>query len=126
VPSGAVGWDWVGMNLDQGGALTAFRLRRADGTSLYAGGSYAHRAQRRGIFAPQEVAFTPQRAWKSPLTQTSYPVQWTPADASGTLHRSGLLDAQELDTRTGPVYWERPERAARRIAAPPSAWATSK
>ena len=34
----AVGWDWIGMNLDDGSALTAFRLRRADGTALWAGG----------------------------------------------------------------------------------------
>ena len=35
-----VGWDWIGMNLDDGGALTAFRLRRRDGTPLWAGGSH--------------------------------------------------------------------------------------
>ena len=29
----AVGWDWIGMNLDDGSALTAFRLRREDGTA---------------------------------------------------------------------------------------------
>uniref|UniRef100_UPI002479BDC5 lipocalin-like domain-containing protein n=1 Tax=Variovorax paradoxus TaxID=34073 RepID=UPI002479BDC5 len=29
----AVGWDWIGMNLDDGGALTAFHLRRADGSA---------------------------------------------------------------------------------------------
>ena len=33
----AVGWDWIGMNLDDGGALTAFRLRRADGSSAVGG-----------------------------------------------------------------------------------------
>ena len=42
---GAVGWDWIGINLDDGSALTAFRLRRADGCALWAGGS--HRAGRR-------------------------------------------------------------------------------
>ena len=31
----AVGWDWIGMNLHDGGALTAFRLRRADGSTLW-------------------------------------------------------------------------------------------
>ena len=106
VPSGAVGWDWVGMNLDQGGALTAFRLRRADGTSLYAGGSYRAPGAATWDFAPQEVAFMPQRAWKSPLTQTSYPVQWTLQTPQGRYTVRALLDAQELDTRTGPVYWE--------------------
>ncbi|MDQ2929140.1 MAG: carotenoid 1,2-hydratase, partial [Pseudomonadota bacterium] len=36
----AVGWDWIGMNLDDGAALTAFRVRRADGTTLWTGGSF--------------------------------------------------------------------------------------
>ncbi len=36
----AVGWDWIGMNLDDGSALTAFQLRRADGSALWAGGSF--------------------------------------------------------------------------------------
>ncbi|WP_083748557.1 carotenoid 1,2-hydratase, partial [Pelomonas sp. KK5] len=36
----AVGWDWAGLNLDDGGALTLFRLRRADGSQHWAGGSW--------------------------------------------------------------------------------------
>ena len=36
----AVGWDWIGMNLEDGSALTAFRLRRADGSALWDGGSW--------------------------------------------------------------------------------------
>ena len=36
----AVGWDWIGMNLDDGSALTAFRLRRKDGSTLWDGGSF--------------------------------------------------------------------------------------
>ncbi len=50
----AVGWDWIGMNLDDGSALTAFQLRRQDGTPLWAGGSFrtaggaaCHRRRRR-------------------------------------------------------------------------------
>ncbi|MBE0475476.1 carotenoid 1,2-hydratase, partial [Rhodoferax sp.] len=35
----AVGWDWIGMNLLDGSALTAFRLRTKDGAALWAGGS---------------------------------------------------------------------------------------
>ncbi len=45
LPAGAVGWDWIGINLADGGALTAFRLRRADGSAVWAGGS--HRASQR-------------------------------------------------------------------------------
>jgi predicted secreted hydrolase len=33
---GAVGWDWLGINLDDGGALMAFRMRDAQGATLFA------------------------------------------------------------------------------------------
>ena len=36
----AVGWDWIGINLFDGSALTAFVLRRTDGSALWAGGSW--------------------------------------------------------------------------------------
>jgi predicted secreted hydrolase len=39
----AVGWDWIGMNLDDGSALTAFHLRRKDGSALWGGGSFRTR-----------------------------------------------------------------------------------
>jgi predicted secreted hydrolase len=36
----AVGWDWIGMNLLDGSALTAFRLRSKTGRTLWDGGSF--------------------------------------------------------------------------------------
>ena len=63
----AVGWDWIGMNLNNGGALTAFRLRRADGSALYAGGSFRSADGRLSIFKPDEVARPHSRsAFRSP------------------------------------------------------------
>ncbi len=107
----AVGWDWIGINLLDGSALTAFRLRRADGSSLWAGGSF-----RRGlagsptprIFEPAEVVFEPVRRWRSAATNTTYPTTWTVRTPAGQHTVRALLDAQELDSRTstGAVYWE--------------------
>ena len=104
----AVGWDWMGMNLHDGSALTAFRLRRADGLALWAGGSLRLPGQAARIFAPEEVVFTPLRYWVSPLQGTRYPVQWRVATPAGTFEVRALLDNQELDSRasTGAVYWE--------------------
>jgi predicted secreted hydrolase len=108
LPPDAVGWDWIGINLDDGGALTAFRLRRRDGTPLWAGGS--HRTADGGlrVFAPDEVHFAPQRQWSSPASLARYPVQWQIVTPAGRHTLRALMDAQELDGRAsnGAVYWE--------------------
>ncbi len=104
----AVGWDWMGMNLHDGSALTVFRLRRADGSKLWAGGSMRLPGQVARIFGAEEVVFTPLRSWVSPLEGTRYPVQWRVVTPAGTFEANALLDNQELDSRasTGAVYWE--------------------
>jgi predicted secreted hydrolase len=115
----AVGWDWIGMNLLDGSALTAFRLRTKDGAALWAGGSLrAPGSAQAEIFGPDDVLFTPQRNWKSPASGTSYPVQWSvqirraqPNTSIKMLERytvKAVIDNQELDSRqsTGAIYWE--------------------
>ena len=104
----AVGWDWIGMNLDDGSALTAFRLRRQDGSTVWDGGSFRTAAGKTYIASRGETEFRPQRRWTSPLSQASYPVEWivrTPADFYTV---RALVDDQELDSRasTGAIYWE--------------------
>lgn len=104
----AQGWDWIGMNLDDGSTLTAFRLRRPDASALWAGGSWRAPGQAARIFAHNEVAFTPKRWWTSPDSNARYPVEWHVATPAGNWHVETLLDAQELDSRasTGTIYWE--------------------
>jgi predicted secreted hydrolase len=104
----AVGWDWVGMNLDDGSALTAFRLRRQDGGTLWDGGSFRSARGELYVASPGETEFRPLRRWTSPLSNASYPVEWmlrTPADIYTV---RAVLDNQELDSRasTGAIYWE--------------------
>ncbi|HSV70276.1 MAG TPA: carotenoid 1,2-hydratase [Methylibium sp.] len=108
LPPDAVGWDWIGMNLADGGALTAFRLRRRDGSALWAGGSHRPRGGTVRAFGPDEVRFTPLRHWTSPATAARYPVQWRVDTPVGAYEVRARLDAQELDSRrsTGTVYWE--------------------
>jgi predicted secreted hydrolase len=112
----AVGWDWVGMNLINGDSLTAFQLRRADGSSLWAGGSYRRAADQAQViaqgpaarFQPDALSFEPLRQWTSPSTRTRYPVAWRLRTPTGVFTVQALVDAQELDSRasTGTVYWE--------------------
>jgi predicted secreted hydrolase len=104
----AVGWDWIGMNLQDGSALTAFRLRRQDGSALWDGGSFRTADGRLSSFAQGEVEFTPQRRWTSALSKASYPVEWVVHTPVGTYTVRAVLDEQELDSRasTGAIYWE--------------------
>ena len=104
----AVGWDWIGMNLFDGSALTAFRLRRADGSVSWAGGSFRAAGTAGSSFAVDAVRFEPGRRWTSGASRASYPVQWQLQTPAGRFGVSALLDAQELDSRgsTGAIYWE--------------------
>jgi predicted secreted hydrolase len=108
----AVGWDWIGMNLWDGSALTAFRLRDAAGGSVWAGGSFRSGANA-GLAAPtifqaNEVTFTPLRHWTSPTSQSRYPVAWRIETPAGSFTVQAVIDDQELDSRasTGAIYWE--------------------
>jgi predicted secreted hydrolase len=104
----AVGWDWIGMNLDDGAALMAFRIRRADGSTYWAGGSFRPAGGDVRDFDASEVVFTPGRQWSSPGSRASYPVEWTVDTPAGRFGVRALLDDQELDSRssTGSIYWE--------------------
>ncbi|WP_137892306.1 carotenoid 1,2-hydratase [Ramlibacter sp. 2FC] len=104
----ARGWDWIGMNLFDGSALTSFRLRRADGSALWDGGSFRTAEGRLQVFRPGETRFVPQRRWTSPLSRAAYPVAWQLQTPAGEYGVRAVLDDQELDSRgsTGAIYWE--------------------
>lgn len=105
----ALGWDWIGMNLFDGSALTAFQLRRADGSALWAGGSF-RRADETSPqnFEPDQLQWRSGRRWRSPDSAASYPVEWNLSTPAGRFSVRALADAQELDSRgsTGAIYWE--------------------
>ena len=109
----AAGWDWAGINLDDGAALTVFRIRGKDGSSIWAGGSYRGPDGRTQALAPHEVTFVPLRRWRSPRTGVEYPVSMRVQWPQHTLDLVPLMDDQELDARasTGTIYWEGAVRA---------------
>jgi predicted secreted hydrolase len=104
----AVGWDWIGMNLDDGSALTAFRLRKQDGGALWDGGSFRAAQGNSHSFSRGETVFSPQRRWTSPLSGAVYPVEWRVRTPAGLYAVKAMVDNQELDSRasTGSIYWE--------------------
>ena len=108
----AIGWDWLGLNMDDGGALTLFRVRDKAGAAVWAGGSYRDSTGRQTRLGPDDVRFTAGRRWKSPRTGAFYPVAPVVTvrfkGRDRTIPVTPLFDDQELDSRRGggPVYWE--------------------
>jgi predicted secreted hydrolase len=111
--SQAVGWDWIGVNLDDGAALMAFRIRGAQGEQRWAGGTLRSSDGHMQILEAADVEFRAGRRWTSPRTQTTYPVQWQVRVGTREFELEPLLDDQENDTRlsTGAIYWEGAVRA---------------
>ena len=113
----AVGWDWTGINLDDGGALMAFRMRDRAGGALWAGGTLrergrprAHvRARRGSLRAAAVVALAAHRRRLSGRDDGR-------RRASVALRARAAVDDQELDSRasTGTIYWEGAVRASQR------------
>jgi len=104
----ASGWDWVGANLNDGGALMAFQIRSATGDKLWAHATWRDASGRITQYAPEQVSFAPQRRWRSPRTNAEYPVATLLTTGSTVWQIVPLQDDQELDSRrsTGAVYWE--------------------
>ncbi len=104
----AVGWDWVGANLADGSALMAFRIRAADGRTLWQHAMLRERSGRQRQFSGEQVSFSTVRQWTSPRTNARYPVQLDVQVGAERWRLTPLQDDQELDSRrsTGAVYWE--------------------
>ena len=111
---GAVGWDWTGINFDDGAALMAFRVRDAQGAATWAGGAYRDAAGMTRNFAPADIAFAAERRWRSPRTGFEYPVSVRLRAGELELLLTPLFPDQELDARAGvgTVYWEGAVRAS--------------
>jgi predicted secreted hydrolase len=108
----AQGWDWTGLNFDDGSALMAFRIRRKGGGTLWAGGALRRPDGRTTALGPRDMAFRPLATWRSGATGAVYPVsQEVSIRVDGGVRRwrlTPMFAAQELDARRGglPVYWE--------------------
>jgi predicted secreted hydrolase len=108
----AAGWDWCGINLEHGGALMAFRIRKKTGGVYWAGGTLKTE-QGKTVFTPAQVGFAPLRTWRSPRTGVEYPVAMRVTAGAESWDLEPLMNDQELDSRasTGAIYWEGAVRA---------------
>jgi predicted secreted hydrolase len=105
---GASGWDWIGINLFDGGSLMAFRIRNAQGQTLWrhvdwrdANGKVRHLSYRDGDWAAT-------KRWRSPQSLIEYNVGFTLAIEGREYEIVPMMNDQEVDARasTGGFYWE--------------------
>ena len=108
LPPDAQGWDWVGLNFDDGGSLMAFQMRGDDSQPIWGAATLVNADGEQQVLPPQAVQFTPMRRWQSPRTGADYPVEWQIRAGARTFTVQPIMDDQELDSRqsTGAVYWE--------------------
>lgn len=106
----AAGWDWIGMNLDDGSALAAFQIRSQQAgqppVQTYAAIRAANGAVQ--LIPPGQVSFTPLRHWTSSRRRATWPVAQRITIGTRVFETRPLMDDQELDSSltTGAVYWE--------------------
>nr|WP_231874544.1 carotenoid 1,2-hydratase [Azoarcus sp. KH32C] len=108
LPADASGWDWIGVNLHDGGSLMAFRMRSKDGAPIWAAATLAPPGGVPASLGPDKIRFLPVRRWRSARTGADYPVVWN-IEVDGRMFRiEPLMDDQELDSprSTRTVYWE--------------------
>ena len=104
------GWDWIGMNLDDGGALMAFRMRRARRLgALWAGGSLRSARRRRcACSAPTKCASA-----AGALDQPAHPRALSGAmahrarrRAASPCRRCSTTRSSTAAARPAAIYWE--------------------
>lgn len=118
--AGAIGWDWFSLQLDNGGALMFFEIRREDGgLEPYSSGTYVDPS---GEIVPLtagdwELAVT--STWRSPYSDAEYPAGWRITVPGLELELSGapLMPDQELNVST--VYWEGASQFSGTLAGEP-------
>ena len=109
------GWDWTGLNLDDGSAVMAMRMRDGKGNERWSFATWSAASDRGTsprIYEGSDVAWRPLRHWRSSRTGTQFPIEWQLESGDARSMRP-LMDDQENDTRgsTGTLYWEGAVRA---------------
>ena len=109
----AVGWDWVGINLQDGAALTAFQIRDGAGGQYWAGATFRSAEGVTQSSPPSQIDFRALRHWHSTRMNVDYPISWRVRVGTREWELQPLMDDQENDTRltSGALYWEGAVRA---------------
>lgn len=111
--SGASGWDWLSVQLDDQTDLMIAGIRLSNGE--YSPYSHGTLVDPRGLavrLSSDDILLAPGRIWQSDETGAKYPVEWSIQipRVRLSLNVRPLHDAQEIVSRSAglPTYWEGP------------------
>lgn len=102
-----VGWDWFSIQLDGGGELMLFQIRRADGSiDPYSSGIWVQPDGKTRFLNREQFMITVQDSWESPHTGAVYPAGWQifASELELTINIQPLFADQELNLSY--AYWE--------------------
>jgi predicted secreted hydrolase len=120
LPPGAIGWDWISLQLDDGSSLMLFEIRRDDGTlEATSAGSYITPDGEVIHLSLGDWTLEVTDTWTSPTSGGEYPAGWRITVPSIELELEGrpLMANQELNVST--VYWEGAVAFTGRLAGEP-------
>ena len=105
---GQIGWDWFGLQLDDGTDFMIYRMRdRAGGTSYLSG----TRVGADGVphyLSAADITLGGDEPWTSPASGARYPQRWRLGVDGRAMVVTSQLKTQELTTgaSAGVTYWE--------------------
>ncbi len=104
---GAIGWDWLGLQLGDGSELMYFQIRREDGSlDPVSGGTLVEADGSTRTLSKEDAELETLSQWRSPLTSVVYPSGWRLSIPSAQIELTlepWLLD-QEMPLLFN--YWE--------------------
>ena len=104
-----VGWDWMGLQLNDGTDLMIYRMRNANGSSDYLSGTIITTEGQPQYLSERDLKVEGDTPWKSPASGASYPQRWKVQIADRpAITITSQMAAQELITTssTKVTYFE--------------------
>jgi len=105
-----VGWDWFGLQLDDGREVMLYVLRGADGGTDFARGTMVDRDGEARYLAAESFRVEAHETWTSPETGSTYPARWTveiPSTGIVLDVRPDVANQEDVGRLAGRLrYWE--------------------
>lgn len=104
---GSIGWDWFSLQLDNGGALMLFQIRREDGTlEATSSGSYITPEGKVVDLRLGDWRLEILDTWRSPESGGEYPAGWQITIPSLELELEGRPQMPNQELNVSTTYWE--------------------